>query len=356
MRVVIVGAGILGASLSYALSRRGAAVTVVDAAAPAAGATGHSFGWINASFFADAAHFAFRSEGIDAHRRLCRDLELPVSWSGCLCWEHQGDALEAQAGVLRNLGYSVEALSKSALQKREPHLSAPEEALYFRSEGAAEPLALTQALLTASQAKIILGCRVEGIEAKGGAVIGLRIPGGILPADRVIVAAGTGNTALLAPLGVSLPMLHRPGVIFRTGAVPPVLNHICVAPIGEFRQMPNGQIVMPTAVSHQADQSSQIIERPDILAAQACARLQEVLPDVPLQWQDVALAARPVPQDGLPVIGACGPEGLFTAVMHSGITLAGVAAEILSAEVMDQLLSNAQAALVAPYRPARFQT
>ena len=154
---------------------------------------------------------------------------------------------------------------------------------------------------------------------------------------------------------MALPMLHRPGVIFRTQAVPATLSHVCVSPDGEFRQLANGQILMPTAVSHQSDTSDALAARPDVLADEACRRLQAILPSVPLRWQDVALAARPMPQDGLPVIGACGPDGLFAAVMHSGITLAPVVAEILSAEIAGQI-SNAQAAMVAPYRADRFQS
>ena len=45
--VVVVGAGVVGASVAYHLARAGAPVTLIDrAAAPAAGATGQSFGWI----------------------------------------------------------------------------------------------------------------------------------------------------------------------------------------------------------------------------------------------------------------------------------------------------------------------
>ena len=49
-QVVIVGGGILGASLAYHLSRRGAQITVLEKEAPAAGATSRSFAWINADF------------------------------------------------------------------------------------------------------------------------------------------------------------------------------------------------------------------------------------------------------------------------------------------------------------------
>ncbi|WP_268608941.1 FAD-dependent oxidoreductase, partial [Escherichia coli] len=44
-RIVIVGAGIVGASIAYHLARQGQRVIVVEQAYPAAGATGSSFGW-----------------------------------------------------------------------------------------------------------------------------------------------------------------------------------------------------------------------------------------------------------------------------------------------------------------------
>ena len=47
-RVVIAGAGILGANIAYQLAKRGAPVTVLDRATPAHGATANSFAWINA--------------------------------------------------------------------------------------------------------------------------------------------------------------------------------------------------------------------------------------------------------------------------------------------------------------------
>jgi len=46
-RVVVVGAGIVGASLAYHLACKGAAVTIIDADQAASGVTGRSFAWIN---------------------------------------------------------------------------------------------------------------------------------------------------------------------------------------------------------------------------------------------------------------------------------------------------------------------
>ena len=54
--------------------------------------------------------------------------------------------------------------------------------------------------------------------------------------------------------------------------------------------------------------------------------------------------------------GPAGPAGLHVAVMHSGVTLAAITAEIVAAEVTGTGLSNLHADIVAPYRPDRFQS
>ena len=48
LHVVVVGAGIVGASIAYHLARRQVAVTVLERHRPGAGASSHSFAWINA--------------------------------------------------------------------------------------------------------------------------------------------------------------------------------------------------------------------------------------------------------------------------------------------------------------------
>tara|TARA_R110002126_G_scaffold11810_2_gene52199 strand:+ start:1470 stop:2555 length:1086 start_codon:yes stop_codon:yes gene_type:complete len=361
MKVVVVGAGIIGASVAYQLAKAGAQVTVIDGAGVAAGATGRSFGWINASFHADAAHFRLRAESMAAYHRLIEQMDMaPVRWTGCLCWDGHGTALETQAAELDALGYEVEIIDRAGFAAREPHVAnPPEQALAFDTEGVAETAPMAQTLMnaaTALGAQVLLGVAVQGIETQGDTVTGVRIEQGVIPADRVVICGGTGSPAVLSSVGVTLPMLKRPGLLLRSAPVAPVLSHVMAAPGQEFRQDASGRIIAPTSANHQSDNLEHVSERPDVLAEATMARLQALLPEVALRWEQVTQAMRPVPQDGLPVMGPCGPAGLHMAVMHSGITLAPLAGELVAAGVLDQPLSNHQSDLIAPYAPQRFQS
>ena len=358
--VIVVGAGVIGAAIAFQLARSGARVTVIDAAGPAAQASGASFGWINASFFVDESHFALRRAGIEAHHRLSDLTKVAKArFKGCLCWEFEGPEMDNQARVLRDLGYAVEEVDPDDFSRLEPNVSRPPvRCLRFPGEGAVDAAELSRELLhgaAALGARLITGVKVDELATGAGRICGVNTGLGMLPADQVVVAAGTGSSALLSKLDVAMPMLRRPGLIMQTKPLPPLLNHILVAPGQELRQKRDGRIVAPTAASHQGDSSTEITERPDILADLARARVQALIPGAPVEWDTVTLAMRPVPQDGRPVIGRCGPDGLYVATMHSGVTLAAIVGELVAAEVLETRPPGCpESALLTDYRPQRF--
>lgn len=84
-RMVIVGAGIVGASIAYHLARQGQHVIVVEQAHPAAGATGRSFGWISEGVLEGAPDAFLRREIVADWIRLAQEIpDLWVNWSGAL--------------------------------------------------------------------------------------------------------------------------------------------------------------------------------------------------------------------------------------------------------------------------------
>jgi glycine/D-amino acid oxidase-like deaminating enzyme len=355
MKVVVIGAGVIGAAVARALARGGADVTVLDAGGAAASPA--SFGWINASFYHNAAHHHLRAAGIAAYGRLLEAGHWPVAFSGALWWEEQGTALDAMAQSLGDLGYRVEQVDRAELRAVEPALvDPPQVALRFPWEGVAETAAFTTALLEdakAADAAVIGGARALSIVTQGDAVTAVRTDMGDIAADSVVVAAGNGAPDILASVGVALPMLSRPGVIVTTRPVAARLSSVLVTPQGEVRQLPDGRLLSPAAANHQGDTAEAITEPLEEIAACTAMRCGRLIGQPDLGWEDVRVAYRPVPQDGLPVIGPAGPDGLHVAVMHSGVTLAAITAEVTAAQLLGQM-TNAQADLIAPYDPMRF--
>ncbi len=120
-RTIVLGAGIIGAAIAYRLSEAGAPVTVVDGAMPASGASGRSFGWINASFFLDKPHFHLRVAGMEAHRTLAADLgPTGATWPGAISWEETGAGQDRTAATLTALGYPVRRLTRADVARMEP--------------------------------------------------------------------------------------------------------------------------------------------------------------------------------------------------------------------------------------------
>lgn len=352
MRVLIVGAGILGATLAYRLARSGAHVTIIEATAPTAMASGRSFGWINASFFVDAPHHHFRAAAIAAHHRLEADLDAQlINWTGALWYEHQDDRFDTMAAALQDLGYPSQPLSKAQFAAREPHVTPPSRALHLPAEGSTDAASFTRTLLAAALsqgAQLLQGCRAIGLTETSGQITGIRSPEGNHRADHVILATGIATPALLRQIGLHLPMLSRPGLILRSRPLPKLLNHVLVSPTMEFRQDSDGRLHAPTSANHQADDTAAVATPISELADAALATLRSQIPEQDIEWEAITLAHRPIPADGLPVMGEVLP-GLTVAVMHSGATLAALAAELVAASVLGQ----ANGEIPAAYRTSR---
>lgn len=347
---LIIGAGITGAALAFALSRRGDQVTLVTTHPAGGNASTASFGWLNASFYLNDAHFALRQAGLAAHRQLQTHLpDLPISWPGCLWYEATGDAFEATAASLAARDYPVKRLTATEVAALVPALGAvPESALLFPGEGVADPAALARALVTASGAQVIRISVAHLIESKGR-LTGVATDQGQIPADRVILAAGIGTPDLLRPFGYTLPMLTRPGMTIATKSLVPLCPLILVSPDQEVRQDADGRLIAPAAAAHQSDTAEVLASFPVIVSA-TLSRLRSLFPGQDIRFARHAMAMRPVPGDGLPVVGPGPLENLWIAVMHSGATLGPVVADLLA----DEINGKGESLLLAGFRPARF--
>jgi glycine/D-amino acid oxidase-like deaminating enzyme len=137
--VIVVGAGIVGASIAWHLVAAGAEVTVVDAAEAGGVATARSFAWINASWGNPEYYFRLRVRSMAEWRRLAATVPgIPIAWVGGLCWDLPPDGLLAYAQEHSSWGYGVRQVgtaeaARNRAQSR--HSAGPGPARRRRSGG-----------------------------------------------------------------------------------------------------------------------------------------------------------------------------------------------------------------------------
>lgn len=378
MNVVVVGAGIIGASISRHLAGKGAKVTVLEAGpAAAAGATGKSWAWLNANAKKPIHYRDLNLRSMQLwqqhHAQLC-------SFCGCLMLHDERPAAADPAYPSQHVA------AGSELQGLEPALNpelatACQHAKLYAQEGWCDPVEAAAAFLVEAQAAgatVLYGHKVDHIAAEGGratAVVCSSSTGSSsgpnsssqqlqqqqqLPADVVVLAAGVGTPGLCADLGYTLPLLHKPAAIVMTSPLQPgTLQHMLVTDTVFILQRSDGRFLIGETQPSEAsntDTSSKNAARILQLAADAVPALSAA------KVQGMFVGYRPYPADGYPVLGwlpSC--RNAYVAVTHSGLTLAPLVGQLVAEEVMASSqgtggsTSSLQetAELLSPYRPNR---
>ena len=370
LRVVVVGGGIVGASIAMHLAQAGAHVTLLEKAGPAKGATEKSFAWLN-TYHADAHYRALRLESLLAYRSLDIPLELGITWGGYLNWTDspaESDSLREYAASVAGTAHAWRTLTPAELAQMSPALApGPVAGAYFSAiDGHLDPVWVTWRLLDRARAlgaKLLWPCEVTGLELRGQRLRAVATPRGRLAADRLVVAAGVDTPRILSMAGFALQLQHAPGILTHSLPIPEVTKMVYDGPRGiEFKQMANGRIVGTDAVAPPGTPAhAEIREHPvdfpdDGVRAMHGRRILErigvLLPAAKAATFDfLTLGFRPMPLDGFPVVGALpGASDVYVAVTHSGVTLA----PIIGQYVTHELLTRELIELLAPYRPTRF--
>ncbi|RWC29629.1 MAG: FAD-binding oxidoreductase [Mesorhizobium sp.] len=351
-RVIVVGAGIIGASVAWHLAKAGANVTVVADSGAGGVATPNSFAWINASWGNPEPYFRLRTRSMAEWTRLAHDVPgIPLEWCGGLCWDLPPAELEAYAIEHSGWGYGIERVDRVGAARIEPNLTElPDFALHVAEEGVAEPVAATQALLVDAERR---GLRVVGRTAvtalvqTNGRITGVDMSGGRIAADEVVIAAGAGSPAIAATAGLKLPIETPPGLIVHSRPYEKLLNGLVIGDRLHMRQTAEGRIIAGSDFGGADPGMDTAATGRELFAA-----MKSMLRDADrLELDFHTVGYRPTPIDGFPIIGrAEGLSGLYVAVMHSGITLAPAVGLFAAWEILD----DARDPLLEPYGLTRF--
>lgn len=341
--IVVVGAGIVGASVAYHLARLGVSVTLIDRApSPAAGVTGDSFAWIGGSG-GDWPGGAedLRGSVLADYRRL--EAEVPgvaVRWCGSL----------VLSGAAARLAHGQYWIGRNEVAAIEPNLrELPDWAVHTPTDGGVDPVRTTEALVDAARtlgAQVVLGSGAATLKVAGGRVEGVTTSAGFYPAATVVLAAGTGVTALCEPLGVTLPVAASPAFLMRVAAPAGLVRTILDSPEFEARESRDGYLLMTAPLAE--GNSAPALER---LAQRTLERLRSSFGGSgPLRLLGYAVGRRPMPAGG-PIVGYLTPDtSAYVAAMHSAVTLAPTVGRLVAGE----LVSGKTAAELRRCRPQRF--
>ncbi|PRY45019.1 NAD(P)/FAD-dependent oxidoreductase [Umezawaea tangerina] len=361
--VVVIGAGLYGASVTASLTRRGARVTVVDAAAPASGTSGATFSWTNSCGKQPRTYHDLCVAGMDAHRALAAGVP-GADWyheGGNLEWaddDGEREALRRKVEGVLDYGYEARWLDRAEVLRLEPDMDPaelPDDGIaHFPREGWIEPTRLIAHLLATvatGGAELVRDDAVTALDTAGGEVRAVRLASGReLRADAVVNCAGpqAGRIAELA--GLDLPMRNVNGALIYTSPAPVWVSRVVHAPRVHLRPDGAGRLLLHTHESDDAvrvaDTGETTVERSAVEEVLAAGRaLYPGLAAVTVE--SVRVGERPIPSDGLPVLGRA-PDlpNFHFAVSHSGATLSVHAGDLVAAEVLGEPHDD----VLAPFR------
>ncbi len=383
--VVIVGGGVVGASAAYRLALAGLRPLVIEANAPASGASGRLAGMALAGL---GGHFArvtrlvreaggrsildYTSRSFDLLDELEETLPGGVEWERCgsldlLCDQAEevrgAEAVTAQAAE----GLDVRGVDAAELRELAPALDVTQvrAAKWTARDGKLNPFRLVYGLLEAAQrlgASVVTGVRVESLLERGGRVVGVVTSAGPLEADDVLLATNAWTPALVSDIGLNLTPIREHVLV--TEQLPPLLGpgfetNSC----NEYwRQMRSGEVLIGGyAVADEAlgigSYSMRVRANVPPLLAQLLIRMHPALRDVRVvrSWAGLLdFASLEIPMVGR----LCAADGTAVpgAFVACGFTGHGIPYAPIMGLLLAELISSGSTSTLPlePFDPARY--
>ena len=351
-QVIVVGGGIIGASIAFHLVEAGAQVTLIEAGELGGIVSPCSFGWTNASHKNTRPYFNLRFRSMHLWDDLAARLpDIPYRRTEVLYLDGKSFDLDAFYANHTGWDYPLKWLDEAQIRELEPGLTVvPERGILSTAEGAVE--ASPAAVFFAKQAeakgaRVITNTEVTRLVVEGDTVKGVVAGGETLPADEVVIASGNGTKALAAMAGVDVPMYSKPGLLISTTPVSHRVQRLILAEAVHFRQRADG-----TLSAGEDFGGGEINDNPEAGSQMLLERIRNQLVDnTGIELAGYTVGHRPIPGDDHPIVGRpVDRSGLFIAVMHSGATLAPVVGSATARE----LLNDERDPLLATFGMDRF--
>jgi len=401
---VVIGAGVLGASVAARLASTGTHVTLLDQDQPGRATSRWSFAWLNSNDKGPRPYHELNHAGIRAWADLAPDLEghawyRPVGNIELAAGDPERAELVARVRRLYEWDYPARIIDAAEASQLEPSLRPADHhtmAAWFPGEGylLTEPLIARLVAHATSRGTVLLTGEPGRVIGFGTSPTRVRTASGdVLEADEVVCCAGRWVPELAALAGAASavpavgavsavpavraapvplegwaePGATAPGFVVRAGpVVGPGPQRVVHAPEIYLRPHSGGLVHLeaPDAAVDLYTPEPELRRWAGELLSRA-RRTVRGLDDARVVAYQVCV--RPMPADGQSIAGRLpGAEWLYIAVTHSGVTLAAHLSRLIAAELTAGAsaagasaagapAAGAPAAELAPYRPGRFQ-
>ncbi|MFI9170046.1 NAD(P)/FAD-dependent oxidoreductase [Streptomyces lincolnensis] len=368
MKVIIIGAGVLGLSVARQLAVAGQDVLLLDQRGAGTGTTATTFAWTNSSRKPDPDYHRLNLAGMEEHARLAGQLRGAPSYfaGGAQQWADAANEQRLADNVerLRAIGYPAHWVTPEEAARIAGGLRVPAtitSIAHFPSEGYVLPDRLVNSLLADAErhgATFAIG-EVVAIDDGPGRVSVTLAGGEVRTGDRVVLAAGRWTERLAARAGIDVPMVTDTGRGAQTVGLlgyarSPRIDLRCVihSPGLNLRPEADGRTVLQALdLNAHVDPADPPSADGDI-ARTLARRFSALLPEPGQEPEiDLRIGLRSLPADGHTIAGyASAQSRVYCLVSHSGITLAPILGRLVAAEITNDQEED----LLGAFRPTRF--
>jgi sarcosine oxidase, subunit beta len=366
--VIVIGAGVQGASLAFHLASRGASVIILERSTVAAGATGRSSGLVRMHYdllaetrlaWASLPYFLDWAERVGGECGFTRTGFLRIEPpSG-------GDRLRATVADHQVLGIDTAVVDAAEMRRIAPGLAVDDDevAAYEPGSGYADPSATASAFMRTARdrgARLVQGAEVTAIAVDAGRVTGVDTTRGSFAAPVVVNAAGgwAGRVAGLA--GIDIPITvwrHDTGYLGAPASVARPIPAVIDSAFGMYFRPEGPELVLVGLEDHSGMGGSpdrETAEADPDFRDRATERIIRRVPGL----IDGTFRTSHSGQDGLtpdqrPILGPAGPSGFYLDCGHSGTGFKTAPAVGLG--LSELILDGAAASVdIAPFAFGRF--
>lgn len=352
-KIIVIGAGIIGLSISFYLKKHNFDVTVIDKNKAGTEASYAAAGMLAAQsefdFYEDFMDFCIKSR--DMYSDFCKDIEnasgIDVEFRKCgmirpALNEEQEKHLKNSYEWQKNKNFEVEFLSGDELRKLEPNLSEKIlSGLHTKNDSQVNNKKLMEALIAANKKngdKIIENCEVKEYLIKGNKINGVKTNNGTFNADIVINASGAWSSLISQDLIPNFEVKPIHGQMVSLQADKKILDKVIFASIlgkgGYIVPRKNNEIILGSTMDDIGFEKRITEEGISGILEKA----YEIIPELKnLQIKEKWSGFRPYAADKLPIIGKTNVENLILATAHgrNGILLPPI-----TAKAVEELVVN----------------